>query len=92
MENKIINAKGSNFLQEAGILIFVFGIIAGIPLIIEGGNSKDDIPLELIVGFAVLFYSFFVFAFVLNIVNINRNLEKILYYKEKENFEKNQKA
>ncbi|MBK6284624.1 MAG: hypothetical protein IPF54_20110 [Draconibacterium sp.] len=90
MDIHVFKAKGSISLRIAGILFLIFGILGGIPLIIAGGDSTDDVPIELILGFAILFYSFFIYAFVRNFVSINLNLTKLLYYKEKEDSEKTQ--
>ena len=91
MKAKEINASGTILLNAIGIIVLVFGIVAGGAMIIQGLNSTADVPIEFITGFVVLFGSIFFYAFAVNIVNINRNLEKLIYYKENEEFEKTQK-
>ncbi len=77
-----IKGKGSSLLIAMGIIFLIFGILAGIGLIIEGGNSTDAVPIMLIVGFAVLLSSIFYYAFAKNIANINTNIERLCFYKE----------
>jgi len=49
------------------------------------------VPVLLISGFSVLFGSLLTYAFALNIININTNLEKLKYLKTLEDYERSKK-
>lgn len=91
MKSNEIKAKGTRLLEIVSTLILVFGIIAGLLLISEGGKSTDSVPVVLLSGFSVLFGSLLTYAFALNIININTNLEKLKYFRTKDYDEKSKR-